>query len=154
GLSKGGVHFLHNTVAGSTPVNAAAIDTDTIQAATLRNNIIANHAAAIKADAPGQGIRAEHNLYFANAANEVGTISSSNNLEADPRFVDPTSGDFHLGEGSRAIDNGLDGGITVDLDGLLRPQGKGFDIGAFEFEAAPAPNPSRDFTVYLPLVVK
>jgi hypothetical protein len=74
--------------------------------------------------------------------------------EADPRFVHPANDDFHLGDGSRAIDNGLDGGIRLDLDGLLRPQGQGFDIGAFEFGAAPSPNPDSDFSVYLPLVEK
>jgi parallel beta-helix repeat protein len=53
----------------------------------------------------------------------------------DPRFVDPLSGDFHLKATSPAIDSGDDLGDLVpdDFDGAVRPQGTGFDIGAFEF---------------------
>ncbi|MDX2093045.1 MAG: choice-of-anchor Q domain-containing protein [Kofleriaceae bacterium] len=50
-------------------------------------------------------------------------------------FVDPAQGDFHLAAGSPAIDAGLDltgSGVTVDLDKTPRPQGSGFDCGAYE----------------------
>ena len=50
---------------------------------------------------------------------------------ADPLFVDP-SNDFHLMTGSPAIDFATTGG-SVDFDGVSRPQGAGFDVGAYEF---------------------
>jgi hypothetical protein len=52
----------------------------------------------------------------------------------DPLFVNPTSDDFHLREGSPAIDSGIAlAEVTNDFDGNARPQGEGYDIGAFEY---------------------
>lgn len=48
--------------------------------------------------------------------------------------VDPQlDSSYHLLPNSPCIDAGTDMGITTDLDGNPRPQGGGFDIGAFEF---------------------
>ncbi len=56
------------------------------------------------------------------------------NMDADPLFVDPDSGDFHLGQSSPLIDKGSSQSAPdVDFDGYLRPCGDGFDMGAFEF---------------------
>jgi serine protease len=55
-------------------------------------------------------------------------------ISVDPLFVDPANGDYHLKEGSPAIDAGtIVGGANVDIDGDRRPIGKGVDIGADEF---------------------
>lgn len=52
---------------------------------------------------------------------------------ADPRFVNPDEGDFHLLVDSPAIDKGT-GLVTFnyDKDVVGRPQGAAWDIGAFE----------------------
>lgn len=165
--AKSGVRAVHNTVTGSTPINTAAYVVKNLSA-TFHNNIITNYDTGLVTAESGT-ITAEHNLFFSNTTNESGDIISSNNLEADPRFVDPTNGDFHLSEGSLAVDNGLDVGVTVDLDGGVRPQGQGFDIGAYEFGASPstptptpesdpnptpAPNPGEKGFIFLPIVVK
>ncbi len=58
------------------------------------------------------------------------------NLYGDPMFIRTgfgEEGDYHLGEGSPAIDSGLEVPLTTDLDGCARPQGSGYDIGAYEF---------------------
>jgi hypothetical protein len=63
--------------------------------------------------------------------------------------VNPLSGQasldnsYHLRSRSDAIDAGVDAGVTVDIDGDVRPIHDGFDIGADEFTA---------YLVYLPLV--
>jgi hypothetical protein len=54
------------------------------------------------------------------------------NITADPMFIDLNTPDLHLQPNSPAIDAGVDDGTRVDLDGIARPQGDGFDIGAFE----------------------
>lgn len=76
----------------------------------------------------------------------------------DPRFVDPTGGDFHLQANSACIDNGIQVDLSEDLDGNPRPvdvpdigldgTGQGFDIGAFEYQIpsppteVPTPSPT------------
>jgi PKD domain len=72
-----------------------------------------------------------------------GTLTASSNIDADPRFVDPASGDFRPRYDSPAIDGGgeclsLCLGIA-DLDGVSRPidgDGDGVavrDLGAYEY---------------------
>src|SRR4030042_2370980 len=55
----------------------------------------------------------------------------------NPLFVNPAGLDFHLQASSPAINVGLDlssAGVTNDYDGNARPQGAGYDIGAFEYQ--------------------
>ncbi|MFC1888795.1 right-handed parallel beta-helix repeat-containing protein [Thermodesulfobacteriota bacterium] len=52
-------------------------------------------------------------------------------IDADPLIAG--SGDFHIMEGSPCIDAGIDTGIGTDIDGDVRPQGDGFDMGADEY---------------------
>ncbi|RJP26640.1 MAG: hypothetical protein C4520_00485 [Candidatus Abyssobacteria bacterium SURF_5] len=60
----------------------------------------------------------------------------SGNIDADPLFMGAS--DYHLSIGSPCIDAGIDIGIYEDIDGDIRPQGEGFDIGADEFVFAPS----------------
>ncbi len=58
---------------------------------------------------------------------------STTDISAEPRFVDPDKGDFRLKPGSPGIDAGATiEEIKTDLEGTARPQGKAFDIGAYE----------------------
>lgn len=53
-----------------------------------------------------------------------------------PMFVDAANGDFHLVPNSAAINAGADLSAeipAVDFDGITRPQGSAWDIGAYEF---------------------
>jgi hypothetical protein len=54
--------------------------------------------------------------------------------DVDPLLVDPAAFDYRLQDGSPAIDAGFDQPSLVpdDYDGVTRPQGAGWDIGAFE----------------------
>ena len=66
------------------------------------------------------------------------------NISADPLFVDPTSGDYHLQAGSPCIDAGTNAWApTQDLEGNTRPidgDGDGTlmtDMGAYEYVPSP-----------------
>lgn len=84
-------------------------------------------------DASGNQIR--NNIMF----NVGGTISgsgfsASNNITSNPLFVDAAAGDFHLQAGSIARDAGITlAHVPTDADGVLRPQGTAYDVGAYEF---------------------
>jgi hypothetical protein len=69
-------------------------------------------------------------------SSQVTTVGTGNKC-GDPLFVVPawgTTGDYHLQPNSPAIDSGTaTGAPATDLDGKTRPQGKGFDIGAYEY---------------------
>ena len=65
-----------------------------------------------------------------------GSVMADNNVDQGFfGFVDLANHDFHLAPGSPLIDAGFDltGLVPDDYDGTPRPQGLGFDIGAFEY---------------------
>jgi parallel beta-helix repeat protein len=101
-------------------------------------------------DGPGlAGTEAVNNILSQNGqqiAGYTGGVTVSRNLfdgssemygvdpiQADPQFVDAPHGDFRLQSTSPAIDAGPDVGIYFDILGNWRPQGSGYDLGAFEF---------------------
>lgn len=68
------------------------------------------------------------------------TSKPGNGNKAGSVFQNPAAGNFHLRPGSPAIDQGSETVtpvVTRDRDGVPRPQGKHFDIGAYE-AVAPA----------------
>ena len=68
-----------------------------------------------------------------------GTIQD-HNLIGDAGFIDPAGHDFHLKSSSPAIDAGVAvDGFRVDCSGVPRPQGSGWDLGAYEHVATESP---------------
>lgn len=58
------------------------------------------------------------------------------NLTTDPQFTNPAARDFSLRSGSPAIDAGIPVEVgTLDFRGLVRPQGRAVDVGAYEYSA-------------------
>jgi pectate lyase len=61
-------------------------------------------------------------------------VSESNPvIGQNPGFEDENTEDFHLTLNSPAKDAGVTTSFNTDYEGNVRPQGAGFDIGAFEF---------------------
>ena len=59
------------------------------------------------------------------------------NLWGSAAFVDPLAGGhYHIGPDSVAVDAGVNGGVTLDIDGDPRPLGAGFELGADEVLSA------------------
>jgi parallel beta-helix repeat protein len=96
---------------------------------------------------PGYGVYAGgqngfiiNNISYSNSGGNIlnsGTgMVISNNITNDPTLVNPSAGDFRLQSGSIAIDKGVDlrsEGVTTDIDGVARPKGSAFEIGAYEY---------------------
>ena len=78
---------------------------------------------------------AGYNLSYSTAGS-IAKLNEHDVVNLDPRFVDAAHDNFHLLEGSPAIDAGaaLSGGAIYDFDYVPRPQGAAFDIGPFEFQ--------------------
>jgi hypothetical protein len=77
-----------------------------------------------------------------------GTINTSNDIWGDPDFVDPDKYDYHIGPDSDAIDQGVDTGVTSDIDHHPRPYQEP-DIGADEYWP-----PGALKFIYLPVVTR
>jgi hypothetical protein len=111
----------------------------------LRNNIVYQLPGEIYIDGSKAQITGEKNLWFGAG---TGPQPTQGNVDADPQFVDLEKFDFHLRDASPARDAGAtvlpnnpfmvrngraaDSGRATDKDGVPRPQGKAFDLGAYE----------------------
>ncbi len=125
----------------------------------LRNNVAYQNAGEIYIDGVTTQITGDHNLWFGVGAAPTRT---TNNIAQDPVFVNRAGGDFHLTSTSPAKDAGLTvlannsftsnlGTTPKDKDGVKRPQGTAFDMGAYEFfvggTTAPTENPPTNVRV-------
>jgi hypothetical protein len=105
----------------------------------LRNNIVYQLPGEVYIDGNKAQISGDKNLWFG-AGNGPG--QTTGNLNADPQFIDLGKSDFHLRGASPAHDAGttvlpnnpfvVSKGGAADKDGVSRPQGKAFDLGAYE----------------------
>ncbi|MBI4557320.1 MAG: right-handed parallel beta-helix repeat-containing protein [Candidatus Hydrogenedentes bacterium] len=72
---------------------------------------------------------------FSNVQMPEGTVyPGAGNMNADPKFLSRTFGDYRLWAGSPCVDAGTASDApTTDILGEARPQGAGVDMGAYEF---------------------
>jgi hypothetical protein len=80
----------------------------------------------------------KNNISYSNgdrAIHNPAGCSTATNLTNNPLFVNPSTGDFRLQSSSAAINGGtnLSPDVTTDRDGISRPQGTAYDIGAYEY---------------------
>jgi hypothetical protein len=109
--------------------------------AYLTNTIVASHTVAALS---GNGVEANTTLFYDNSTNCDGDAVCVDSRTGDPKFISPSTGDYHIMASSAAIDTGIDAGVTTDIDGDPRPALLGYDIGADEF----------GLWLYLPSILK
>jgi hypothetical protein len=102
---------------------------------TLTNTVFVSHSVGIKVTS-GNTAALRGVLWHVNGlkTDGLGTISVIKALSGDPAFA---ADGYHLQSYSPAIDQGIDAGIAIDIDGHLRPQGLAPDLGADEWAGAP-----------------
>jgi len=154
-----GIHCWHGCT-GVTVANNLVFDNHTggmvlgdgdSGATTFDNSIIVNNIAIfnegygiMEYEYSGQHTIGAHNnftnnLVYGNTGAGIHLIegnTDSATLTIDPKLVSYDAngaGDYHLSATSPAIDTGAASAAPLyDLDGVCRPQGKGFDIGPYE----------------------
>lgn len=115
---------------------------------TVKNNLIVNSTAAgIRvASAYAPYFTSDYNGFSGNSSDinwkganmsapqfAAATSNERHAVRATPMFVNAAGGDFHLNAGSPMIDKATPMTLfNTDKDGVARPSGLGFDIGAYE----------------------
>lgn len=143
----GDVRIYHNTIYGQTDLPGWAFGygiTIGVQGnatnVQVANNIIRNNLQGSICQACVAG-SASFITYAANNCQAAGTGCSTT---VNPGFVDSGAGDFRINDDSSpVIDIGINVGINKDILNIDRPQGAGFDPGAYEFFGDVAPGPMR-----------
>lgn len=131
------IHAYNNTVYGAA-AGSVVVKNDIMDRITFRfsNNLLYStgepyvHTRALIPRGP------YNNLWYGNGP---APLWDSAAINSDPRFVDARNRDFRLQPNSPAIDRGVShvgSVVTTDFEGVSRPQGSGYDIGAFEFSPA------------------
>ena len=127
-----------------------AVDNPDAQNVVVRNNIVSQNLyfqIAVAAGVPTATLAIDHNLIDGYQGTE-GEIYGDDAVVGDPLFANPAGANFHLRQGSPAIDHGsATGAPGTDFDGQARPYGAGYDIGADEYV------PFTNFA-YLPIALK
>ncbi len=141
-IRKSSGKFYHNTVAHNDSPWGFQVDTGAVVA--LTNTLLSDHEIGITVTA-GSTAALYSTLFYGHPEGNAEGSGSLVNI-APITGKDPNlTVDAHLGCASPAINAGVDAGITIDIDGDLRPQDEYYDIGADEF---------HNQCMYIPIVTK
>lgn len=146
-LGSGSNNIAYDNLVWGNPVGIRIGFFSTVNNQALNNTVYLNTGSQGQVGiyvSSGSGAVVKNNIIYQNGTNILnngtGTVLA-NNLTIDPLFVNVSAQDFHLEPGSPARDAGLTLGVVPDdFDGLARPQGTAYDIGAYEGGGSP-PNP-------------
>ncbi len=141
-------HVLHTTLARNQGGDGAGLhatyaptypDGRYYSTVFMTNTIVVSHTVGVRSEK--SKVWQESTLWgsgsWANVANWGGSssITHTNDYTGTPNFVNPDAGDYHVAAGSAAIDQGINAGVTIDIDNQPRPNPNTDipDLGADEF---------------------
>ncbi|MBN2601443.1 MAG: hypothetical protein JXR87_05590, partial [Candidatus Marinimicrobia bacterium] len=113
--------------------------------ATVKNNIFVDHSSYNGAAFMGGTITISNNAFYNNGVNYTGngTMTSLNEINANPQFVAASGGNYQLSETSPCVNAGDPNtditAFPVDLTNNNRKKGGTIDIGAYEYQSDDPP---------------
>jgi hypothetical protein len=142
---SGSPRLLHTTLARNYGGDGAGLCVDdsglTYSDVAITNTIVYSHAVGVRVLGHSTATL-ETTLWHATSVSITGNVLPAHDLTGDPAFA---IDGYHLTETSAALDQGIDAGVTTDMDGQNRPHGAGFDLGADEYAI---------WHVFLPFVLR
>jgi hypothetical protein len=139
-IEGGQATLVHPTIARNTGGDGSGLSVSAGATATVSYAIVAGQTIGVSA-AAGSTATLNHTLWgsgdWINGQNTAGagSISSTNSLTGDPKFSDPTGGNFHITSASAAVDQATGSAILVDFENESRTAtgyGSAPDLGADE----------------------
>ena len=130
------VKIYNNIIFNSNVVDGISLLSST--GSEVKNNIVISSMGGINVS--GGTVTADYNSYYNNTNNYTGVSAGVNDIISNPFIIDPDNNNFQLQKSSPAIGAGADlsaSGVTSDILGVARPQGSGYDIGAYEYYDIP-----------------
>ncbi|HEY4118454.1 MAG TPA: choice-of-anchor Q domain-containing protein [Byssovorax sp.] len=119
-----------NGTRGTSAAGQIACAPGTVGVELVDNVVVAASGGAyFSGDTDASLVSGSNNLFYG-AGGPPPAVTAS--VLGDPMFANAATFDLHLQAGSPAIDAGVATSAATDFDGVPRPQGGDFDIGAYE----------------------
>ena len=136
---------VNNTVAGNGG-DGMVFNRSAEQVLLVNNIVFDNGGYGLVCNGAEDPLASNNDLWLNTTGAYSGCEVGIADISADPLLLDPAAGDFHLLSGSPCIDAGTSTGAPeMDYDGIVRPQGDGVDIGAYELGSQ---------RIYLPVTLR
>ena len=130
GINSAATRIVNCTIADNSSAGIGRFNTAWSFSVEVKNSILRNAGAEIDSGT----------VATISYSDVEGGYTGAGNIDADPRFVDPPA-DYRLAPASPCIDAGAaDTTVVSDLDGVARPVGSGWDMGAYESTVVTPPD--------------
>ncbi len=127
--------FVHDNIFYGGAFGTVSVSKESMEGLSMDNNIITTYPGQLLLGESYKEDAEEGFLYLISQWRELG-FDGNSRFYTEPGFVSQEKNDYHLERKSPAVDAGAALGdiCDIDKDGAVRPQGKTWDCGAYEYK--------------------